>query len=414
MDLALAASEQLREPDEREGVRLARTGAVGAMVVLTGAAAALGASAETSEPTSSAVLRATMVAAPMAVGLYAGRVHMYERFGRLLYAMGLAAFVTTLAESSDDGLYTAGRVAGWGVEVLLVYLFLACPSGRLEARADRRLVAAAGGVFAFLLLPLAALARELPLPSQWTSCDAGDRCPANALFAVDHQPAFVDPALRITAAIALFALAVAVATRLQHRISSGSPAVRRMLVPVLAVAMARAAVLGVAILTRELSDDAASAEGLAWLLALSIPALSVAFLVGLLQTRLLAEQALSRLARLVQGVPDAAALRRALGEALDDPTTQIAFPLMGRPGHFIDEHGDPLALPEGDATRSTFVVRDGTEVVAVVVNDAHRTPPPELRAAAAGIASVAIDNQRLIARGRAADVELRGSRARIA
>ena len=82
-----------------------------------------------------------MVAIPIAVGLYAWNQEPWERFGKLLVAAGFAWSLTTLAQSSDDVLYSAGRVFGWLVEPFLIYLVLAFPSGRLRTpagAADRR------------------------------------------------------------------------------------------------------------------------------------------------------------------------------------------------------------------------------------------------------------------------------------
>ena len=90
------------------------------------------------------VARASMVAVPIAVGLYAWHSRPDDRFGRLLVAAGFGWFLTTFAESSDELLYSIGRVAGWCVEVGLVWLILAFPSGRLTSRVDRLLLGARG------------------------------------------------------------------------------------------------------------------------------------------------------------------------------------------------------------------------------------------------------------------------------
>ena len=102
-----------------------------------------------------------MVGLPIAVGLYAMRHAASARFGRLLVLAGFGWFLTTLAESPTPWVYSTGRVAGWFVEVSLIYLILAFPTGRLPARVDRLLVAAGAG------------ARRLPVHA--------DRLPRRAL-----------------------------------------------------------------------------------------------------------------------------------------------------------------------------------------------------------------------------------------
>ena len=75
-----------------------------------------------------ATARALMVGIPFAVGLYAWRRGLRERFGVLLMLMAVLASLTTLAESGNDVAYSSGRVAGWVFEVGLVYLMLSFPT----------------------------------------------------------------------------------------------------------------------------------------------------------------------------------------------------------------------------------------------------------------------------------------------
>ena len=129
--------------------------------------------------------RALMVGIPFAVGLYAWRRGLRERFGVLLMLMAVLAAVTTLAESGNDVAYSSGRVAGWAFEVGLVYLVLSFPTGRLSDGVDRWLVGVAAGVAALLFLPTAALVEFYPEPSPYGTCD-GD-CPGNAFFLPDRS-----------------------------------------------------------------------------------------------------------------------------------------------------------------------------------------------------------------------------------
>ena len=92
---------------------------------------------QSSNPTLDAEIRAAIIAAPIAVGLFTWFTERWGRFGKLLVAAGFAWSLTTLAQSSDEVLYSAGRVFGWIVEPLLIYLVLAFPSGRLTTRVER-------------------------------------------------------------------------------------------------------------------------------------------------------------------------------------------------------------------------------------------------------------------------------------
>ena len=66
---------------------------------------------------------------------------------------GSVIFVATLAEASSPELHAVGRIAGWAIEPLLVYLILAFPSGRLNSRFGRGLVGAAVVIVVSLFLP---------------------------------------------------------------------------------------------------------------------------------------------------------------------------------------------------------------------------------------------------------------------
>src|SRR4051794_32228439 len=113
-----------------------RRAAIGLALVAVGLTAALALTSASRHPGLVALGRAAVVGVPIAVGLHARSRRRHDRFGLLLIAVGAAAFVTTLAESSDESLYTVGRVAGWLFEVLLVYVILSFPTGRLLGRVD--------------------------------------------------------------------------------------------------------------------------------------------------------------------------------------------------------------------------------------------------------------------------------------
>jgi len=385
-------------------------------MVVTGAAATSAAT----RPELVALARTSMVGVPIAVGLYAWYSRLNERLGLLLVAAGGGWFLTTLAESSDELLYTIGRTAGWLVEVLLVYLFLSFPSGRLPARVDRLLVGATAAIVATLYLPRLLIAERFELPSQFTSCVRD--CPHNALFALQEQPAFVDAVLRPLGIVAVFALMVAVIARLQQRMGAATPLTRRTLAPVLAVATVRAALLTVGISARWIDPAPVALHAVAWMLALAVPLIALAFLAGLLRWRLFAGRALARLAACLPAKPDASTLRLALAEAFEDPSIEIAFPARapdaaggdGRADGWLDARGRPVALPAPGDGLSVSTVSDGGEPVAAIVHDEALCAYPPLLHAGLEMAGVVLENQRLEAEAAAAMREVTASRARIA
>src|SRR3954452_2220122 len=116
--MTVAHAHALRTPAHLPVARAAVR--VAAACALVATSAVLGAFAQTEEQTITALLRATMVAVPLAAGMYAWHIRPVERFARLLMIVGLVSFLTTLAESGDATLYSVGRSAGWTLEILLV------------------------------------------------------------------------------------------------------------------------------------------------------------------------------------------------------------------------------------------------------------------------------------------------------
>ena len=124
-----------------------------------------------------AATRALMVAAPMAVGI-ATLSRRHDRFAALLIPAGALWSLTVLAESQNATAYSAGRIAAWVVDAVVVYLLLAFPSGRLTSSLDRIAVAAVVIVVTVLYVPTALVVQHYPVPAPWSSC--GIDCPPNA------------------------------------------------------------------------------------------------------------------------------------------------------------------------------------------------------------------------------------------
>jgi signal transduction histidine kinase len=382
-----------------------------AALALSATAALIVISGPAPNPGLVAPARALIVGVPIAVGLYAWSKQASRRFGLLLVATGSVWFLTTFAESGDDVLYTIGRTAGWLAEVLLVYVFLAFPDGRLNARLDRVLVALTGAVLLVAFVPRLALAEHFLIPSPYTSCVHD--CPPNALFALDHQPAFVDGVLKPAGALMSVALMVLVLLRLRDRMRAASPLARGLLAPVVAVGAARVALLAAGFILREADSSALSVRIVSWSLALAVPAIAIAFLLAIFRRRLFAGGALERLGERLGPASDARAIRRAFADAFGDPNLEIAFPGAGGDG-WVGSTGAPLTLPPADEAQTVTEIRDRGDLVAVVVHDRALASDPRLLQAATGIAAVVLDNRRLVGEASTAAQEIWRSRAMVA
>jgi signal transduction histidine kinase len=105
-------------------------------------------------------------------------------------------------------------------------------------------------------------------------------------------------------------------------------------------------------------------------------------------------------------------LRAALGQALGDPSLELAFwyPADER---YVDADGRPVALPAAGTGRSYTLVERDSRPIAVLLHDAALDHNAELVRSVCAAAGLALENERLQAELRARLVELQASRARL-
>ncbi len=190
-----------------------------------------------------------------------------------------------------------------------------------------------------------------------------------------------------------------------RRWRSASAPLKRVLAPVLAGAVA----LAVFSLDYTLDKFGTHSDTLLALALLTLTAVPMIFLAGLLRARL----ARSNVGELLVDLREPSApgaLRDALARALRDPTLELAY-WVPEYEAYADADGEPFALPD-DGRVATFVERGGAQV-AVIVHDASLRDEPELVGAVAAAAGIALENERLQADLRARLSDLRASRARI-
>src|SRR3954447_6695042 len=409
MHVAATTLDAFPAERDRRSLTLRACGIAAVAATATGVVVALdGAS---SDRALVAVARGVTVAIPAAVGLHALSRNRDSRFGVLLLALSGTWFLTTFAESGGSGLYTLGRICGFFAQAVLVYAFLAYPTGRLETRVDRALVTAVLALVVVLFLPRAFLAQSFELPSPYTSCTAD--CPPNALFGLDHAPGFVASVMRPAGALLAFAVFMAVSARLILRVRAATALGRRMFAPVAAVAVATCLLTGAGFVARQADPNAPAVVAIAWLISFAAPALGLAALAGMMRWRLLAAGALEQLARCLRSEPDFMTLRRAFAEAFGDPTVRIAFP-TARADRWLDGFGQPATFVVPTNGRGVTEVRHNGAVIAALVHDPTLHDEPELLDAGVAIAAAALDHNRLAAEAESAMREVSRSRARIA
>src|SRR6266566_814384 len=158
-------------------------------------------------------------------------------------------------------------------------------------------------------------------------------------------------------------------------------------------------------------EYASSLISLESLRAMSLAAVPVCFLIGLLRERL----AYARVGDLVRDLgstaePASPDITASLARALGDPSLVVAFPVDG--GH-VDSLGRPVTLPPPDDLRIITPVGGPAAPLALLIHDRTLRDEPALLLAAGSAARLALENARLHAQVRAQLDEVRASRARI-
>ena len=324
-----------------------------------------------------------------ACGLVAWRRRPDNRSGLLMTLAGFAVFLAPVLGLLDHPV--ARTLALWLSDLWLLFfvplVLTLLAGGRLRTWADR-LITGAVLVLVAVLAPLHLVFTPNPL-------EAG-------LFLLTPD-AGVAAAIDVLRRITFIAIPVATAVVLAVRWRRASAPGRRALLP--GIAGVLCLLVFAALLVQTLATGETS-RPLLWLGACSLVTVPLAFLAGLLRSRLA-----RGVADLFRGLSTMrpAQLQRALAEALGDPGFRIAYPA---PGGYVDGDGLAVTVPP-EADRSvTYVEQDG-ERVAALVYDPLLDDDPELIDVVAGAASVALENRRLHAEAEARLAEVRASRQRV-
>ena len=276
--------------------------------------------------------------------------------------------------------------------MLFLHVFLAYPSGRLEGRPERVLVAA--GYFAGIGLQLVKMLLAGSYPDNllgfWDS--------VSALNTVE------DVQLISISAFLLAGIPVLIAKRRR----TGRPLRRwtQLLVDSFALALVMLALL---LLAGAFAWP--SFETIRRITFVTIGFSPIAFLIGLMSARL-ARSTVGDLLIQLHSDPAPGDLPELFGRALRDPSLTVAY-WLPQYGTWADPDGRSVELPaEGSGRATTVIERDGVRLAALV-HDPSLDDEPELLDAVSAAAGIALENGRLQAELRARLEELRGSRERV-
>jgi len=404
----------LRDPATRNVKRARLPLAVGgaALALCTLAVAETAATAPADSRWERAVLEALIVGVPMAAGVYGMLSPRTRRFGAMLIGSGAIWSLTALAESSGSLLYSAGRVSGWLIFPLIIYLMLAYPDGRLAPGLDRALFGAVTALIAVLFVGSALFVEAYPTQTPWALCDAD--CPANAFLVLDAEPAVIDAVVTPLRELLAIGLLLGIAGSRLARYRAATPLRRRVIGPVMVASVASVVTLSLYLGVRRAAPDAEAVDALGWLWAMTIPAIAAAFLIGLVRRRTMVGEVLTRVSLELSRGLDRTQLRSTLAAALDDPSVDVLVPdRLPRRWRDADDRLTSRSEIVARGYALTPITDDG-QVLAAFVYDPALDHDDDLLASVRSLALATVRHERLVAELAGSLHDLEASRKRIA
>jgi signal transduction histidine kinase len=334
------------------------------------------------------------------VWLGVGLVALWRRpdnpLGLIMAAVGAAILLPWVVGAAGPLGFTVAVLVDDISPVIGAHAFLAFPTGRLPGRPERLVLAVA-------YLAAAALAGAEVLFRDYAAAGC-TTCPDNlALVGADVEVA--DAIVVLARAIAL-GTAIALVLILTLRWRAATPAARRVLAPVLWTSVAVAALFAFTYAIGPSDDEEATT-----VTGIAVAAIPMAFLAGLLRTRL-HRSAVGDLVVELATPRSPAQLRDVLARAVGDPSLELMY-WLPETERFVDTDGHPLPAPSASSGRAVSLIEHDGAPLAALRYDASLLDEPDLIAAVGAAARLALENSRLQAELRAQLVVVRDSRARI-
>ena len=284
--------------------------------------------------------------------------------------------------------------------MLVFYLFLSYPMGRLEPAAARWLWVVLVVETVAVFIPRVLLSPLIQAWARWTAeCGVRRARPAGRLGpeageALGKVGTYV-LLVFVVAVLVVYAMRFLSASRPQRRALTAVAATSLLFLPAYFIFNFAGSVLFL---------DQNTLDTLSWGLVVARVLLPLGFLVALLQSRHFATTALQRLLEKLAARPTFDQWRGMVAAALDDDALRLGYH-DPRAGQFREPGGGELEPPAPPGRAWVPVERDGQPVAAMVI-DESLTADPELVRAASTATLIAVENGSL-------EAELRASRARI-
>jgi PAS domain S-box-containing protein len=371
-------------------------GVILAVVEAAAVAAIVATTSDSADRGTTLAFTTTLGALFVASGLIALARRPENRTGVYLAAVGYLGFLNGLSASQNEWVFAFGFVVEALIWVPFTALVLSFPTGELRGRLAHAIPPTTGALLVTSTVALLLVDEKLA-PESCTDC------PESPIAVAESQGlAGAIEAATTFGALVLLVLAI---TLLVRKWRAATPASRRVLWPVLATGSAAFLSIGLLVVVDEISEGVA--EWLQLPFFISFGLVPVAFLFGILRTRL----ARSSVTDLVVSIQAGTPLQEALASALADPTLEVAYRLdpdrgLGGAG-WVDPEGRFVKEPVAGGTRSVLFVERAGERVAALTHDVSLVHEPELLDAVAAAAGLALHNERLQAELRA-EIRLTG------
>ena len=297
----------------------------------------------------------------LTTGLIAWRRRSGNPTGRQIMAIGFLETLPVIAiRSTVPGLVAVGHVMAGSGEIVLVYILLAYPWGRLSSRFDRWAVSVLA--ILFVLIGTASV----------LSIGTCPYCPAG----LGETPRSETASLFQTVETLIYAITGAIVlVRIFRRYFVASPPARRVLAPVLFGGVVAILV----VVWREVSPPLLGAHvpsPLAFSAAIAAEALiPIGLLLGFLRLRLERASIGALAADLTLGAAVREQLQGVLARRLGDPKLQVGF--WSQDGAtYVDRDGQALEIDRLSADRTvSMLAREGRPSVAIVFDAALAEDP---------------------------------------
>jgi len=323
----------------------------------------------------------------LGTGLFAWWRRPENRTGMLMTAASFAWFATGVSAANDELVHTFGLTVDGLFTAVVGHLLMAFPTGRLETRAQRAVIA---GVYLTVTV--------LQVPGLLFEDD-----PRN-LLVVESEQGLSDVLDGVQFLVGLTLILVS-AGMLVRRWSAAPAVRRRVLAPVMWTGGASFLVFFLAAGFDAAGTPVPVLEHLTLALVATVP---FGFLIGLLRARLAEGAAVASIVRRLGQTPEPDALRAALAEALGDPSLTLAY-WLPESERFVDAEGRPVTLHD----RAWTEVELNGRRIGAIAHDPALADEPQLVQTAGAAAALGLENQRLSAELRARIEEVQASRARL-